>query len=454
MMDLEKIKIGFVPSHRAMFRDDISCDMRNRTMMVLSSIESLEVVVPDESLTRNGLIRDDEDAEKTIELFKQAKVEGLVIGAMNFGDEISAVSVASAFPDCPKLVFAVKEEPKVTGKDRRDSFCGTLSIASGLYRRDLPFLFTGVCLPEEPVFKESVLNFVRVCSIINGFRGAKIGLIGPRPERFETCAFNEVALIKQFDQKVVPFSLADIFFAADEIPASDPELKETLQKISRQSNLSSLGKGVLEKIARFECALRRFAEDRKLAGMGIRCWPTTMRSYGIGPCYTMGRLTDQGIMSSCEADVYGALSMLLQYLAAMQSTAPHFIDWTVQHPERKDVFLAWHCGNAPPSLACEGCKVQVTGIGQGSFKLKTGLVTLCRLAEYDGNFKLLITKGEVVDEEPIPQTGSWVKVPNLEKLYRTLIEEGFVHHASMIHGDYAQALSDACKFLGIEVLSV
>jgi len=133
-----------------MFKDEVSLEMRNRTLKVLSSIEGLEVVFPDETLTRNGLIRDDDDdddAEKTIELFKHAKVEGLIIGAMNFGDEISDVSVASAFPKCPKLVFAVKEEPVVTGGERRDSFCGTLSIASGLYRRKLPFLFVGVCLP-------------------------------------------------------------------------------------------------------------------------------------------------------------------------------------------------------------------------------------------------------------------------------------------------------------------
>ena len=437
-----------------MFRDDVSSNMRNRTLKVLSRIEGLEVVAPDEKLTPNGLVRDDEDAEKTIELFRQAKVEGIIVGAMNFGDEISAVSVASAFPKSPKLLFAVKEEPTVTGKDRRDSFCGTLSIASGLYRRNLPFLFAGVCLPEEPTFKESTLNFVRVCNVVNGFQGAKIGLVGPRPERFETCAFNEVALLKEFEQRVVPVSSADIFFAANEIPENDSELQETIQEISSQSETSSLGKGVLEKMARLECALRKFAKERKLAGMGIRCWPTTIRSYGVLPCHTMGRLTDQGVMSSCEADVYGALSMVLQYLVTLQSTVPHFIDWTVQHPTLKDVFLAWHCGNAPPTLACEGCQVQVTSIGAGSFKLKTGVVTICRLVEYDGMFKLLVTKGEAVADEPIPQTGSWVKVPDLEKLYRTLVEGGFVHHASMIHGDHTQALSDACKFLGIETVIV
>jgi len=47
-----------------------------------------------------------------------------------------------------------------------------------------------------------------------------------------------------------------------------------------------------------------------------------------------------------------------------------------------------------------------------------------------------------------------VEVKDHDKLYRTLVEEGFVHHASMIHGDYAQALLQVCKFMDIEPIVV
>jgi L-fucose isomerase-like protein len=47
-----------------------------------------------------------------------------------------------------------------------------------------------------------------------------------------------------------------------------------------------------------------------------------------------------------------------------------------------------------------------------------------------------------------------VEVPDLDKVYRTLIEEGFVHHASMIHGDLAEPLAAAAKLLGIKVVAV
>jgi L-fucose isomerase-like protein len=88
-------------------------------------------------------------------------------------------------------------------------------------------------------------------------------------------------------------------------------------------------------------------------------------------------------------------------------------------------------------------------------RVKPGTVTISRLVEYDGEFKLFLTKGRIV-EEPGEFRGSWawVEVPDLDKVYRTLIEEGFVHHASMIHGDLAEPLAAAAKLLGIKVVAV
>ena len=77
------------------------------------------------------------------------------------------------------------------------------------------------------------------------------------------------------------------------------------------------------------------------------------------------------------------------------------------------------------------------------------------LQEDGGKFKMLVTGGESVKlNGKMKGSWSWVRVPELGKLYRTLITEGFVHHASLIHGDYTQAIMDACTIIGIEVISV
>ena len=68
---------------------------------------------------------------------------------------------------------------------------------------------------------------------------------------------------------------------------------------------------------------------------------------------------------------------------------------------------------------------------------------------------MLIATGEIIpSDDELAGTWSWVEVTDHEKLYRTLVKEGFIHHASMIHGDQRQALLQACTFLDIEPILV
>jgi L-fucose isomerase-like protein len=212
---MEPVRIGFVPAHREPFDEDWAVEMRRRCLDVFSRSPQMEIIVPDERLTMGGCVRDDNEAEKVITLFKEKGIDGLIIGTMTFGDEVSALAVASAFRDKPVLLFGTKEGPFTSDGNRRsDSFCGTLSISSGLHRRRIPFIFGGIVFPEERNFVDSVNDFLRVCAVSRGFIGARIGLVGPRPERFETCIFSEDQLMRRFRQRVIPVDLADIMSRA------------------------------------------------------------------------------------------------------------------------------------------------------------------------------------------------------------------------------------------------
>jgi L-fucose isomerase-like protein len=465
---MEKVTLGFIPAHRVPFNEDWAVEMRKRTLEALAGVEEIEVVVPGPELTQNGLVRDDAEAEKVIGLFEEQGVEGLLLGAMTFGDEISAVSIVENM-DLPSLLFGTKEGAfTADGGRRSDAFCGTLSISSGLYRRKIPFAFSGICFPEEEEFLGDVRRFAGTVSAIQAFMGAKIGLVGPRPERFETCAFNEYPMIEQFGQRVVQTSLVDVFGAARALKDDDPVVLQIVEEIRARADCSAASDEAIRKMAKLEQVLLEFAEEKALSGMGIQCWTAMQSDYGISSCTTMGRLTEQGIMAACEVDIHGVLSMLAQYRATLGRTVPHFIDWTIRHQENENAFLAWHCGNAPQCLASENSKPHLRSHsilgemlghecsqGCAEFQLQAGTVTFNRLVEYDGEFKMLITKGEIVpSDQQLRGSWSWVEVPSLEILYRTLVEEGFTHHASMIHGDVTGELLDFCMFLGIEAVMV
>lgn len=466
---MEKIKIGFVPAHREPFDESWAVKMRQRCLDAFARVPYLQVVVPDTKLTHEGLVRDDSDADRVIRLFREQGISGLIIGTMTFGDEVSALAVASAFSGLPLLLFGTKEgDFTATGTRLSDSFCGTLSISSGLYRRRLPMVFAGIIFPEEGEFLGKIADFTRTCSITGGFIGARIGLVGPRPERFETCICNEDAMIQKFKQRLVPVSLLDIMHDIDQQTGSTASLQKISRAMKKQADLSSLRSNTAHNIAALQHALGSFAAEKGLSALSVQCWTSMQEVYGIASCWAMGRMTDQGIITSCEVDVYGALTMLVQYLASFKQSPPHFIDWTIQHQQKENVFLSWHCGNAPPSLAAKGSSIKIgchpilslqlgneRCMGTAEFQLKPGVVTLCRLTEREGRFKMLITTGWIIpSNQKLRGAWSWVQVPDLKKLYHTLVMEGFTHHASLVHGDCSQAIKDACLFMDIDTVIV
>jgi L-fucose isomerase-like protein len=153
-------------------------------------------------------------------------------------------------------------------------------------------------------------------------------------------------------------------------------------------------------------------------------------------------------------------------LLTLKINKPHFIDWTIQNQEDDNTFLAWHCGNAPTSLKCENCTPQLNthsilgeqigfdkSFGTAEFQLKDGPVNINRLVEIDNRFKMLSVAGNAeTDNRTLRGSWKWIKVENLEKLYRTIIEEGFTHHASMIFEDLREEMKMFCKFTGIDII--
>ncbi len=473
------IRLGFVPSYRFQWTP-WTARMREDSYRALAALPGVErVVMPQPAadgktldaaagLTPFGAVHDLDEAETVAEYFRQQGVDGLVLCPLDFGDERSAAKVAEKL-GVPVLLYATKEPAGLPGPAmarQSDSYCGNLSMASALYRRKIPFHFAGIFFPDEPEFATAVEPFVRAVAVVKGLRGARVGQVGVRPATFETVGYDEHALALKFGQNVIYANLDDIVDMARRYADDDPQVAETMASVRAEFKEITVGTSYLLNAARLELALTEFWRRSKLSALAVQCWPAIQRMMGISVCNTYSRLTDRGMLTACEADVLGAEAMLISHRVALGASAPHFIDWTIQHRENPNWLLAWHCGNAPASLAADPSRTALRSrkdmagalpipetdpqAGLNQFQIRPGKVTLCRLAEYDNRWKLLITTGEIIpSDETLAGTWSWVEVKDHGRLYRTLVEEGFVHHASMIHGDWSAALLQACKFLDI-----
>jgi len=157
----------------------------------------------------------------------------LIICALNFGDERSAAKIAEKL-GVPVLLYATKEPPAFEdpGMGRvSDSYCGTLSIASALYRRKIPFHYAGIFFHDEQEFIHEVDTFIRAVSVVKGLRGARIGQVGVRPTNFETVGYDESAMIIKFNQNVIFTEVSDLVLRAQNLKEDDPAVVAKMQAI-------------------------------------------------------------------------------------------------------------------------------------------------------------------------------------------------------------------------------
>jgi len=468
-------KIGFLPSNWDAWDGPLkdgsrwALQMRNRCVKVLETIPGLELVAPALALTGDGCVSDLPSARRTLELFRQQNIQGLFLGNMTFGMEVAVSEVMSGLPpDIPILHFCTRSGPiedgPFGGHRTTDTWCGQFMTTSALRRRGFKFLHVLTCNPEEPLFRQKAEIFVRAVSAISNFKGARFGQLGNRPALFESQVINEQLLQRRFRQTIVPMDLDTVFARLDAVSPGDPRVREIIGEITRGVEMRDQSEEALTNIARYEVAVRGIAEELDVRALSASCWTRIQERFHISACSTFGRLNERGLITACEVDMGGAITMWAMYNAGLRQVIPDFIDWTDLHPSTPNVWLAWHCGNAAPSLKQTGCRALLdrnermiqwcpTCFGTLEFRLKNGPVTCARLVEYDGEFRMFIGSGEVVDLAPeVRGAFGWVKVADIGDWEEKMIQAGIIHHGVLIHDSkVAEALEMFCFFLDIKV---
>lgn len=165
------------------------------------------------------------------------------------------------------------------------------------------------------------------------------------------------------------------------------------------------------------------------------------------------------IPCSCEADANGTVTQLLLYWLAGE---PSFGTDIVAMDFEQDFISLWHCGLAPLSMANPNYQPR-GGIHSNrkvplvmEFPLKPGVVTLARLNRHDGQLRLVLGRGEMLDA-PAPFSGTSGRL-RLEtparRFFDTLMREGLEHHISLVYGDYLDELRAFARLVSLPVLEL
>lgn len=459
---------GVIVSTRGFFPASLAVQGRKDVLAKLAGL-GYGVVIPPEDATPYGAIESLSDAKTCARLFREnaEKIDGILVILPNFGDELAvAETISRSGLRVPILIQASPDRvDELDMARRRDAFCGKLSVSNNLYQRGFAITNTAkhTCDINSDAFTSDLEYFATVCRITRGIQTSRLGMIGQRPDAFNTVRFSE-KLLEASGVHVSAVDLSEIIGEANAMEETEPVRQRVLQIQGYAPIAPGTPRSDLVKQAKLGLVLDKWVEDNECDASAIQCWASIQKNYGCATCLSMSMMGENGKPSACETDVLGALSMLMLQLAT--GNAPGYLDWNNNYNDEDDKCINIHCSNYPKSFMGEIREVGTLDILGASLgfdkcfgaikgKVAPGPMTFLKISTDDtrGVVKMYVGEGEFTDDPAETVGGPAVcKVERLQELLDLICEKGFEHHVAMVRGSAAKALAEAAeKYLGWEV---
>ncbi len=444
--------------NRGFFPAVLARDGRAEMLRVLEE-EGYEAVCLSPEDTKFGAVETLNDARKCGDLFRRQRdeIDGILVTLPNFGDERGvANSIRMSGLDAPVLIHAF---PDVAGKmlaaNRRDSFCGKISVCNNLWQYGIRYTLTSqhTMEPGSDAFRADLKAFAATCRVVKGLKNLRVGVLGARPAAFNTVRFSE-KLLERAGITVETLDLSEVFGRINRLKDDAPNVTAKLESIRSYVPTQGVPAPSLIKMAKFGTVIDEWMQANDLAGTSVQCWTAMEEFFGVVPCTLMSMMSNNLMPSACETDMVGMIGMYALQLASGSPSA--IVDWNNNYGDDPDKCVIFHCSNLPKHFF-EDFKMDFQEIIAGSVgkestfgtvvgHLKAGPVTYCRVSTDDlhGAMRAYVGEGEMTSDRPDSFGGYGVlRVPRLQELLKHICKQGYEHHVAVNLSHTAQSIAEA-----------
>jgi len=420
--------------------------------------KSLLLSLSPDAIGFDNLITNDADADSALSFFNSNDFEKVFLFQTTFTDAKFLLNFAKTIqrPIC----IVSFPEPRTGGRLRLNSICGLNLAMHSLIKNSIApdfvimeeddninkMLFSKF-IESQNESKETLWDIATITDDQADFDYSidkqTIGIIGTRPEGFDTCDFDSNEVTSKLNVSLVDLELEDLFDEAKEIEV------ETIVKT--KSTVSSYLAGTEELVQEeFDKSLSIFhglenlKDMHNLDAFAIRCWPETFTEYGCASCGPMAMMNEKKVSCACEADVLGGISCNI--LNQMNNDPSLLVD-IVDVDKSDNSLVFWHCGLAPISMAKEG--TARSGIHSNrkkpllhDFSLKEGEITIFRVSKAKGKLQFFVMKGQVLDRpNSFSGTSGVINLgDNSAHKLEQMFKGGLEHHVAFTYGDISDKL--------------
>jgi L-fucose isomerase-like protein len=445
MSDQKKLKIGIANLMMLnIFGDEAEKKARN---YFDGAVKFLEDELGVEVHTNLQAVTNLDEARQTWEFFAEKRVEAIIL----FNGTFSLTNLMIEIIRNSNVPFVIWgfEEYLMDKKSVTGSMIGLMPAGMVFRNLDKKFSFVYGSIERREVQDQLKVLF-NVIKAVVFMREAKIGLIGSRPDGFEIANYDELVIKKIFGTTLTKIDMSYYLNLIDSI--DDGAAAEDVKAQKKVFDLKDTGEKEAKELSKIYLATKKIIEDNKIQCYAPQCWPELRMERQTPLCSINSRITAEGTMASCEADIDCGLTMLLFY-SLTGGTSPWTADF-VNYIEKKDAVLYWHCGNAPFDISDGKPLMEVVYEGPAlTASTVKGVATVCRLNHFRGGFEIYAGVGEVIKSEPLLRGSNMLinmRGGNMEYI-KWLLEKGVPHHNVVVYGDLGKELIEFGNILDIPV---
>ena len=462
-----KPAIGLVVGNRGFFPGHLVENGRREILRVLAE-EGLEVVALDAGDTRYGAVESRDEAKVCAALFRhhRDRIGGIVVTLPNFGDERGiGDTLRLADLGVPVLIHAASDEPgRMTIADRRDSFCGKMSVCNVLTQYRIPFSLTSrhTTPVDSPSFRADLHRFAAIARVVHGLKTTRIGAIGARPAAFKTVRYSE-KILEANGIAVETIDLSEILGRIARLADDAPATRAKLAAMKAYVATDGIPDAALLKMAKLGAVIDQWMVEADVTVTAIQCWTSLEEYFGVVPCTLMSMMSNELAPSACEVDVAGTVAM---YALALASETPSaLLDWNNNYGDAPDKAVCFHCSNLPKHFFADvtmdyqeiiaGTVGRENTYGTCVGRIRPAPMTFARFSTDDrtGRIKGYVGEGRFTDD-PLTTFGGAgvVEIPRLEELLRFVCQNGFEHHVAANLASVGPVVHEATtRYLGWDV---
>ncbi len=399
------------------------------------------------------------DIKRAVSDLKGKEFDSLVVCIAGWIPSHAVISIISKFKHIPMVLWGLTgyydNGRLVTTADQ----AGTTALRKVM--EDMGYIFKYVYnMPGVKSQVHKVTSYLKAAASKKLLLRAKVVTMGYRDMNLYGTMFDGVSLRSRIGVEIETFEMLEMVQKAEKF--TEEEVSQVIEKIKKDWNFQKQpDEKLLETGSRYYLAIKDKILERGYEATSLIDVDGMKKLLNFPPSMIFMLLADDpGVCTIPENDTLGAVTQLMvKYLTGQIGAYVEFYEFM------EDRVLVGVPDYVPFEIV-DG-KVEVCPSSFGEFgesilnvsKLKTGKITLCRLASSGDKYRMHIVTGEAVQPGEWEEAG-WAppapQLPSLEVILDTSVndfaQKVMSQHYIITYGDNIEIIKELCTMIDVEIV--